>query len=68
MPIKIIEQDDVTLKLAPMNGGIELRLLAADGPEHRLRLSEAEARELLRLLRVLLEPPDARRANNMSSP
>jgi hypothetical protein len=39
--------------------GIELRLVAADGPEHRLRLSEAEARELLRLLKNLLEPPGA---------
>jgi hypothetical protein len=57
--------DNASVKLEPLalitrpdvNGGVELRLLAADGyPEHRLRLSEAEARELLRLLRNLLEP------------
>jgi hypothetical protein len=60
MPVKVIEQDDVMLRLAPLNGGIEVRLVAADGsPEHRLRLSEADARELLRLLRNLLEPPAA---------
>jgi hypothetical protein len=54
-PVRYIEQDDVTLQVAAANGGIEPRLLAADGPEHRLRLSLAEGRELLRLLCNLLE-------------
>jgi hypothetical protein len=58
-PVKVIEQDNVMLRRAPLNGGIELRLVAADGPEHRLRLSEAEACELLQLLKNLLEPPGA---------
>jgi hypothetical protein len=56
MPVKIIERDDVLLRVAPANSGIEVRLVAADGPEHRLRLSEAEAKELLRLLKKMLEP------------
>jgi hypothetical protein len=56
MAIKIVEQDDVMLKVAALNGGIELRLVPSDGPEHRLRFSEGEAKELLRLLRNLLEP------------
>jgi hypothetical protein len=58
MPVtQFIEQDDITtLQVAPLNGGVELRLVAGDGsPEHRLRPSEAETRELLRLLRNLLE-------------
>jgi hypothetical protein len=60
MPTKVIEQGDTMLWVAPLNGGIELRLVADDGsPEHRLRLSEADARELLRLLKIMLEPPSA---------
>jgi hypothetical protein len=57
MPIKVIERDAVMLKVAALNGdGVELRLQADDQRiEHRLRLSEAEARELLRLLHILLE-------------
>jgi hypothetical protein len=60
--VKYIEQDGVTLRVAPLNGdGVALRLLAADErTEHRLRLSEANARELLRLLRLMLEPSDPR--------
>jgi hypothetical protein len=54
---RVIEQDDVTLRVGALNGGIELRLVASTGPEHRLRLSEVVACELLQRLRALLEPP-----------
>jgi hypothetical protein len=50
--VKFIEQDYVTLKVAPLNGGLELRLVAPAGPEHRLRLSVGQARELLRMLTI----------------
>jgi hypothetical protein len=44
---------------------IEVRLLAPDDvPEHRLRLSVVQARELVRLLLNLLEP----RGGRMSAP
>jgi hypothetical protein len=47
---------DVTLQVGPSDGGIELRQLADDDqPEHRLRLSVEQARELVRLLLNLLE-------------
>jgi hypothetical protein len=55
MPVKIVEQDDVMLKVAPANGGIELRLLAADGPEHHLRLDIETARKLVALLQRMLD-------------
>jgi hypothetical protein len=56
MLIKIVEQDDVTLKVAALNGGVELRLLADDQRiEHRLRLDIETARELVACLQRLLD-------------
>jgi hypothetical protein len=56
MHTKIIERADVTVRVGPANGGIEVRLLADDEvPEHRLHLSVETARELVRLLSNLLE-------------
>jgi hypothetical protein len=55
MPVKIIEQGDVMLKVAPLNGGIELRLVPDHGPEHRCRLDIETARELVAMLQRLLD-------------
>jgi hypothetical protein len=53
---KHVERDGITIQVAPSNGGIEVRLVAADDhPEHRLRLSVEQARELVRLLMQFLE-------------
>ena len=55
MPIKVIEQDDVMLKVGPANGGIEVRLVAVGHPEHRLTLDIETARELVAMLQRLLD-------------
>jgi hypothetical protein len=57
MKTKYIQRDDVAIKVGPANSGIEVRLRADDeSPEHRLRLSVEQARELVRLLMRFLEP------------
>jgi hypothetical protein len=57
MRTEYIQRDDVTVQVGPANGGIEIRLRAPDPhPEHRLRLSVEQARELVRLLMQFLEP------------
>jgi hypothetical protein len=45
----------VTAQVGPANGGIEVRLVPADGPEHRLRLDIETARQLVTLLQRLLD-------------
>jgi hypothetical protein len=55
MPVKIVEQGDVMLKVAPLNGGFELRLTADGHPEHRLTLDIETARELVAMLQRLLD-------------
>jgi hypothetical protein len=45
------------VQVGPANDGIKVRLVATDEhPEHRLRLSVEQARELVRLLMQFLEP------------